>query len=177
LAVRIFVPLLFALSLWLVFAHVMRFGYVVSRSMEPTLLVGDYYTVRLHQFTPQDPPHRGDVIVFVAADGTPYVKRVIGLGGESLVVVGGNVFIGRQRLHEPYLKETPYVGPPLLVHVPDGTVYVMGDNRNFSEDSRDDGPVPLDQVMGRVTRVVWPMAHAHKLEPVDYGPIGGSPGQ
>jgi len=169
-AVRVVVPVVFALSLWYLFTNVIRFGYIVSTSMEPTLLVGDYYIVRLHAYTAQRPPQRGDVIVFVAADGDPYVKRVIGLSGERFLVFGGSVWLDGRWLPEPYLKERPGLAPPVAVTVPAGSVYVMGDNRNFSADSRDAGPVPLEQIMGRVIRIVWPSDRMRVMEPIAYSP-------
>jgi len=171
-AVRVGVPVVFAFSLWYVFTHVIRLGYIISGSMEPTLKIGEYYTVRLHDYNGDDSPRRGDIIVFTAADGEPYVKRVVGLGGERFLVVGGNVWLDGQWLREPYLKEQPELAPPVLVAVPEGSVYVMGDNRNFSEDSRDAGPLPLDQIMGRVTRVVWPLNQMRSFGRVQY--LGGS---
>ncbi len=167
-AVRVVVPVVFAFSLWYLFTHVVRFGYVVSRSMEPTLQVADYYLLRLHAYDLEHPPQRGDLIVFTAPDGTPWVKRVIGLGGERLLVAGGNVWLNGKWLPEPYLKERPRVAPPMPAEVPEGSVYVMGDNRNLSEDSRDDGPVPVDQIMGRVIRIVWPPDRARVFETVRY---------
>ncbi len=166
--VRVVVPVVFAFSLWYVFTHVIRFGYIVSRSMEPTLKIGEYYIVRLHDYGGDDSPRRGDIIVFTGADGAPYVKRVIGLGGERFLIAGGNVWLDGGWLREPYLKEQPDLAPPVLVTVPEGSVYVMGDNRNLSEDSRDAGPLPLDQIMGRVTRVVWPLDQIRRFGRVQY---------
>jgi len=168
LAVRIVVPVLFAFSLWYLFTHVIRFGYTISGSMEPTLEIGDYYVVRLHAYDARHRPRRGDIIVFAAADGDAYVKRVVGLSGERFVVVGGNVLLNGRWLSEPYLKEQPGGGSPVAVTVPEDSVYVMGDNRNVSADSRDDGPVPGDRIMGRVTRIAWPLDHARVFGAVSY---------
>ncbi len=168
IAVRIVMPVLFALSLWFTFTHIVRFGYVVSSSMEPALQVGDYYTVRLDSYRADRRPERGDVIVYAGPDGAPYVKRVIGLGGDPLVLVGGRVWFQDRWLREPYVKERPFVSPPRSLVVPRGSVFVLGDNRNLSEDSRDYGPVPLERVMGRATKIVWPLERACSLERVEY---------
>lgn len=166
--IRIVVPVVFALSLYHLFTDVIRFGYVVSRSMEPTLKPGEYYIVSLHAYRDGTRPRRGDIIVFTGPDGLPYVKRVVGLPGDRLYLVGGMVWVNGGRLTEPYLKEQPGLGPPLALKVPADRVFVLGDNRNFSEDSRDYGPVPLDQIMGRVTRIIWPLRHARTPAPPGY---------
>ncbi|MGD9498505.1 MAG: signal peptidase I [Armatimonadota bacterium] len=168
LLVRVAVPVLFAASLTYVFTRVIRFGYVVSSSMEPALQVGDFYIVRLDAYRDGSQPRRGDVVVYAGPDDEPYVKRVVGLGGELLWLVGGRVWLADGWLREPYVKELPSPDWPVLVRVPEGSVFVLGDNRNLSEDSRDHGPVPLSRLLGRATRVVWPLGHLKVLADVDY---------
>lgn len=168
IAVRVVVPLLFALALWHLFTHVVRFGYVTSRSMEPTLQPGDYYILALNAYREGSVPERGDIIVYYNYDGTPYVKRVIARGGETIILIGGRVWLNGALLAEPYLKERPFPARPIAVTVPQNHVFVLGDNRNLSEDSRDLGPIPLDRVMGRVTRIVWPLSRARVFTPVNY---------
>lgn len=169
IAVRVVVPVAFALSLLYLFTDVIRFGYIVSGSMEPTLMPGEYYIVRLHAYDDNTRPARGDIVVFEGPDGSPYVKRVVGLPDDLIYILGGNVWLDGRWLAEPYLKERPGVAPPIAVAVPEGQVFVLGDNRNFSEDSRDYGPVPVSKIMGRVTRIVWPLGRARTLAPPDYG--------
>lgn len=168
IGMRLVVPAVFALALYHVFTDVIRFGYIMSKSMEPTLTVGEYYIIRLHPYEGQTRPQRGEIIVFTGPDGSPYVKRVIGLPGDRLYLLGGVVWLNGQRLSEPYVKEPPKMGRPVAVRVPTDHVFVLGDNRNLSEDSRDYGPVPLSRVIGSVTRVVWPLRQARKLTPPDY---------
>jgi signal peptidase I len=119
---------------------------------------------------PFSPPQRGDIVVFdppVENPDEPYIKRIIGLQGETVEIRDGGVFIDGIRLNEPYLggEETrcngqQYCGP---ITVPEGTVYVLGDNRDDSTDSADFGPVAVDQIIGKVWITYWP--------PKDFGPV------
>jgi len=132
-------------------------------SMEPALAPGDRLLV--DRLTPRWGPYRrGDVVVFDApppydADGVPYVKRVIGLPGETVMIENGAIFIAAPggspvRLDEPYLDGA---GPTLprgaagetTWRVPDDAIFVLGDNRGGSIDSRTFGHIVLDRVIGR----------------------------
>ena len=115
-----------------------------------------------HVVYPFDTPHRGDIIVFnppVPSD-KPYIKRVIGLPGETVTFHGGYVYIDGKRLDEPYIAgsitrcgrgEYCHIGP-----IPAGEVYVLGDNRTNSSDSRYFGPVPIDRIIGKAWIANWP---------------------
>ena len=115
-----------------------------------------------HIVYPFDSPHRGDIIVFnppVASD-KPYIKRVIGLPGETVSFHGGYVYINGQRLDEPYIDgpitrcfggEYCRVGP-----IPPGKVFVLGDNRTNSSDSRYFGLVSINSIIGKAWIANWP---------------------
>jgi signal peptidase I len=144
--------------------------------MEPTLQVGDRIVVDklsydLHGID------RGNIIVFSTPPkencaGPPVsdlVKRVIGLPGETIFVSSGRVFINGKYLPEPWLplseKNSTAPGPSLqgysLHHpyqIPSGYVYVMGDNRSFSCDSRYWGPVAKSTIVGKVDLRIWPLS-------------------
>lgn len=77
-----------------------------------------------------------------------YVKRVIGLPGDTIEIRDGQVYRNGEALHEPYIKEAMNAGMNQSWEIPAGHVFVMGDNRNNSNDSRNIGPVPQDHVMG-----------------------------
>ncbi|MNC74020.1 Signal peptidase I S [compost metagenome] len=77
-----------------------------------------------------------------------YVKRVIGLPGDAIEVKNGNVFRNGEQLNETYIKEAMDVGTDQVWEVPEDHIFVMGDNRNNSNDSRSIGPIPQDHVMG-----------------------------
>lgn len=105
-------------------------------------------------------PKRGDVVVVDVPDSEiPLIKRVIALPGEVIEIRRNQVFINGQALDEPYLGNVRQVdyGP---IQVPDDSVFVMGDNRSVSRDSRAFGPVTLDQIWGRAWISYWPAADA-----------------
>jgi signal peptidase I len=131
---------------------------------------GDFYLF--------SPPERGDIIVFDPPSKNererdkPYIKRIIGLPGEHVQVAdAGGVFVNGVRLDEPYIdQETTCDGPRRhcdLV-VPPGNVYVLGDNRNNSTDSRVFGPVPIERVIGKAWLAYWPPADAGLVPHHDY---------
>jgi signal peptidase I len=106
-------------------------------------------------------PQRGDVAVFQAPPepGADYIKRIIGLPGESVLIRQGQVFINGQRLDEPYVNypasyNFPPDGRPMLV--PDGNYFVLGDNRPESFDSHLGWVVPVDNLIGRAWLRYWP---------------------
>ncbi|MGA5341013.1 signal peptidase I [Streptomyces griseoincarnatus] len=153
---------------------------IPSGSMEKGLRVGDRVLVNKLAYTFGDGPARGDVIVF---DGTgyfgdaDYVKRVVGVGGDHVVCCDGE---GRIRVNGRSVDESGFLFPgdsPSTVRfdvvVPEGRLFVLGDHRGSSSDSRDrlgspgGGMVPVEKVVGRAEGVVWPFGRARRLEPTD----------
>ena len=124
---------------------------VPSGSMERTIMTNDrIIAFRLsYKFTQ---PERGDIVVFKYPDDRDvlYVKRIIGLPGETVEMVDGIVYINGSKLDEDYLKEDAYgtYGP---YTVPEGKYFMMGDNRNLSWDSRfwENTFVPLEDILGK----------------------------
>ncbi len=132
-------------------------------SMDPTLVSGEYLIVNrlTYRFSS---PQRGDIIVFYPPPNPKeeYIKRVIGLPGDEVAIKDGQVFINGQLLYEPYLHVTMnYDGS---WRVPEGQLFVLGDNRNNSSDSHDWGTVPTNSVVGKAILVYWP--------PLDWGLVG-----
>ena len=154
--------------------------YIPSGSMEPTLQPGDRVLVRKVLYEPD----RGDIIVFEDPKGRPgpdrglvggflhwlsegigfarpehedFIKRVIGLPGETVEIRNGRLFVDGLEIPEPYLagrEDTRDYGPQ---KVPKGKLFVLGDNRLNSNDSRFGlGFVPVDRVIGRAFVIVWP---------------------
>ena len=123
---------------------------------------------------PFSPPQRGDVVVLNApVDGAdkPYIKRIIGLPGETIELRDDSVFINGQQLDEPYLDEVTecgsqrYCGP---LTIPEDAVFVMGDNRDDSEDSPDFGPVETDRLVGKAWFTYWPWNEIGVVPHYDY---------
>ncbi len=137
--------------------------YIPSESMEPTLDVGDRVLVNKLSYDLHD-VNRGDVVVFelpaeeVGPDGVKdLIKRVIGLPGEVIETRDGVIYVDDRRVEEPYLPEDGPTGPPIERQtVPDDHVFVLGDNRDNSADSRSRGPIPIDTIVGRAFVLVWP---------------------
>lgn len=146
--------------------------YIPSASMEPTLDKGDRVLVNKLSYDLHD-VNRGDVIVFeldpdqVGPDGIKdLIKRVIGLPGDVIETRDGVVYVNDRAVAEPYLSEGTITGDPAdgqnpsieRQTVPEGHVYVLGDNRSNSADSRYPyrGPIPIDSIVGRAFVLVWP---------------------
>jgi signal peptidase I len=130
---------------------------VVMSSMEPNFQEGECIMVNkvcYHSSGPQ----RGDVVVFNPPFQSqyPYIKRVIGLPGETVEIKNGNVFIDAIPLEEDeYIKERPNYTMPVM-QVPENQYFVLGDNRNNSNDSSHDWTVPPDNIIGRAWFIYWP---------------------
>lgn len=131
--------------------------YVVQGpSMMPTLRDGERLLVNklVYRFSK---PQRGDVIVFryPLEPSRDYIKRVIAVEGDVIEIRTGRVYLNGQLIEEPYVYY-PGLSTMSSLVVPPGTVFVMGDNRQNSEDSRSFGPVELRLVKGRASIVIWP---------------------
>ncbi len=132
---------------------------VESISMRPNLTEGDFVLVnRLAYKFAQ--PQRGDIIVFKYPPNpneTPYIKRIIGLPGDHILIQNNQVYINGSRLNEPYLTVTTNRGGEW--DVPPQSLFVMGDNRNNSSDSRAWGMVPFDNIIGKALVIYFPVEH------------------
>ncbi|HUI88348.1 MAG TPA: signal peptidase I [Anaerolineales bacterium] len=124
-------------------------------SMLPTLHDGEFVLVnKLAYHVGQ--PTRGDIIVFQSTtqQNLDLIKRVIGLSGDHVVIGSGKVSVNGQTLSEPYIAAAPnYSGD---WNVPDGYLFVLGDNRNDSSDSHAWGFLPLQNVIGKALLIYWP---------------------
>ena len=129
---------------------------VENISMQPTLYEGQLLVVSKLSYVFGE-PHRGDIIVFHHTQQPPedYIKRVIGLPGDHVVIADGKVTVDGVVLDEPYIAAEPsYTGE---WDVPDGQLFVLGDNRNRSSDSHVWGFVPENTVVGRAVVIYWPL--------------------
>lgn len=149
---------------------------VKGQSMEPTYHDGEQiFTDKISYHFNQ--PKRGDVVVFRSPVNIndDYIKRIIGLPGEQIKINSGHVFINSQLLNEiEYLDSSVYTGPESFlrenqeVTIPEGTYFVMGDNRQHSRDSRDFGPVVPKEFVGKVFFRYWPTNRFGKIDRPSY---------
>lgn len=124
-------------------------------SMNPTLQDGEYILVNRLAYK-LGSPARGDIVVFSFPmdPKQDLIKRVIGLPGETISVQGGKVMVNGMPLDEPYIAAPPiYDG---TWEVPEGQLFVLGDNRNESKDSHEWGLLPMQNVVGRAILIYWP---------------------
>lgn len=150
----------FALVFGVVRPFIVEAFYIPSESMVPTLLINDRVLVNkfIYDFTE---PDRGDVLVFKSVDGNgqDLIKRVAAVGGDEIRVQGGRLFVNGESQTETYLnQETPdasFFGPET---VPEDHVFMMGDNRANSADSRVFGPVPYENIEGEAFLLFWPVS-------------------
>ena len=129
---------------------------VESISMQPNLYAGDFVIVNKLAYK-LGTPARGDIIVFrYPPDPTqvPYIKRVIGLPGDNVHIADGKVYVNNEVIPEPYLSVVTNRGGDWTV--PANSLFVMGDNRNNSSDSRSWGMVPMENVIGKALLIYWP---------------------
>lgn len=150
------IVLITALSIRLFIISPMR---VDGSSMAPTLLDGERMIVEKVSYW-FDGPERGDVVVCFYPNYTiSCVKRVVGLPGETISITDGQIYINGEKLDETsYWQDYIYYDLE-PVEIPAGTVFVIGDNRNDSKDSRNPsvGPIPYYRIVGRVIGVIWPL--------------------
>ncbi|WP_413759123.1 signal peptidase I [Streptomyces sp. MMBL 11-3] len=193
---RITLTVLFCLlSLLLLTRFVIQPFQIPSGSMEPGLRIGDRVLVNKLAYRFGAEPRRGDVVVF---DGTgyfgdaDYVKRVVGVGGDHVVCCDRQ---GRIEVNGRLVDESTFLYPgdepsevPFDVVVPDGTLFVLGDHRGDSSDSRDHlgspggGMIPVGGVIGRADWIAWPLGHWTRIGradgyarvPAAAGPVAGS---
>jgi signal peptidase I len=153
--------------------------YIPSESMLPTLEVGDRLIVEKLSYRFHT-PQRGDIVVFnpperAHGNGNAFIKRVIGLPGERIDIHDGRVFINGKSLSEPYIQEQPLYHPPdwdsLEIPgglIPAGKVFVMGDNRNNSQDSHVWGALPIQNIIGDTVFRFWPVSRIGGVDHPSY---------
>ena len=145
-------------------------------TMMPTLHDQDRMIVNKLSFKLGE-PERFDIIVFHAPENKDYIKRVIGLPGDYIEYKDDTLYVNGQAYEEPYLEEYkqqvidgPLTEPFTLEEktgeerVPEGHVFVMGDNRRFSKDSRHIGTIPMDEILGKTSIVYWPFSDIRTVD-------------
>lgn len=176
LLVSIFILCLSAISIYLINPFDVKtdnirprlFGFdiyqIPSKSMQPLLLPGDFITVSNRAYL-NTTPKRNDVIVFYKPDikqsknRIPYIKRVIALAEDSIEIKNTKVFVNNSELEESYVldqnSKLPYSKTMKKIIIPKDHVFVLGDNRDISADSRIYGPVAKDDVIAKASTILY----------------------
>ncbi|MGF7535698.1 signal peptidase I [Bacillus mexicanus] len=128
---------------------IIGFAVVDGPSMENTIQDGDrvFYAKMVK-------PKKDDIVIVKTKDGTKIIKRVIGLGGDHIEIKDGTLYVNGKKKTEKYIKE-PMVEENYDITVPKGEIFVMGDNRNVSADSRMFGTFNDDEYLGKVVLEVF----------------------
>jgi signal peptidase I len=177
-ALELLETLLLALIVFVVVQLFVAQPYQVQQeSMENTLMPSQY--VLVDKLSPQFQDYsRGDIIVFTPPKGwshdesnTPFIKRVIGVPGDTIDIHDGRVFVNDLPIDEPYVFNHELTAvPDVNVHVwvvGEGKLFVMGDHRSASEDSRQFGPIERSTVIGRAWMRYWPLEDFGLLKPAE----------
>ena len=170
-AKEIIKDVLIALAIALVIIQIVRPTVVKESSMEPTLYENNYVFLAKQAYTFGE-PERGDIIVFKSdlenedSNGKKLlIKRIIGLPGDTVKVEDNKVYLNGELLNEPYIKDQNDVPGEVEIKVPEGQVFVMGDNRRVSLDSRSEkvGCVNIDDIVGKAFFRLFPIQDAGRL--------------
>ena len=148
---------------------------VKGQSMEPNFENGDYLIVDQLSYRFRE-PQRGEVVVFKYPQNPSqrYIKRIVGLPGETIEIENGKIIIYQENSETLVLDESSYLSPYLQtpgdiqVSLAENEYFVLGDNRAVSADSRKFGPLPRENIIGRVFLRAWPFTALAKFEPPAY---------
>ena len=148
---------------------------VKGSSMEPTFQNNEYIITDKVSYR-FGKPNRGDVVIFKAPvnPDVDYIKRIIGLPGETVMIENGRIYIDGKILNEPYLEDlTPvfpggFIKEGAVVSVPEDHYFVMGDNRPHSSDSREFGPIEKKLIIGKAVFRYWPINNLGLIPGANY---------
>lgn len=134
------------LCLFVIRFYFFSLGKVDGQSMNPTLNDQDYVLLNKVSYKTGE-PKRFDIIMFTLPDNSVLIKRVIGLPGEKLEYKNNSLYVDGRVVKDPFIKEEDFIA----INIPVGEVFVMGDNRDHSTDSRVFGTIPVRQILGKVS--------------------------
>jgi signal peptidase I len=164
--------------------------YVPSESMLPTIVVNDRVMISKLNYRFAD-PQRGDIVVFISpfnddianesllksvgrhileavgirtASADDLIKRVVAVGGDTVEVKGGYLYINGAQVDEPFVMSPGTMPDFAAVVVPPDNVFVMGDNRAVSYDSRKFGPIPQTDLLGEAVVRIWPLSRLGSID-------------
>ena len=150
------VLVLVIISLICLRVFVLDWIWISGESMLPTLQDGELVlTEKISKNTGE--LSRGDLVIVIYPDGMQCVKRMIGMEGDTISIQDNMVIVNGDVTDEPYLNENSFPDMQAVI-VPENSIFVMGDNRNHSSDSRDPmiGPIPYDKIVGHAISVIYP---------------------
>lgn len=161
-----------------VYLLIMRPHKIKGQSMMPNFPDGEYLLTEKVTYYLRK-PERGDVVVFTppVSDLDEFIKRIIALPGERIMLKGGQVYINDKALKEPYIpsdmptEDGSFLSEAVEYTVPDGQYFVLGDNRTHSSDSRFWGPIKPKEISGRAWVVYWPPKEAGSVKKPNYQAI------
>lgn len=164
-----------------VYLFLMQPHQVKGNSMFPTFNDGEYLMTDKITYRQRN-PKKGDVVVFKAPinEDFDFIKRVLGEPGDRVKIEGGSVWVNGIKLSEPYLppeyttRSGRYMREGEEILVPEGTWIVIGDNRGHSSDSREWGPVPLANFVGKGFFRYWPPNKMGWIKSAEYPELGGN---
>lgn len=166
--------IIFAIILALIILIFFQPIIIKQSSMENNFIENDYVIVSRQSYKLFTDFKRGDVIVFESDLKTDkgkdknLIKRVIGLPGDTIEIVDGSVYLNGEVLDEPYIKAQYMSGNLERITVEEGRLFVMGDNREVSLDSREIGTISEDSVVGRVVLRMFPIKKFRKIKRINY---------
>lgn len=156
----------------IVYLLILRPHKIKGQSMHPTFPDAEYLLTEKISYYKHD-PERGDVIVFKPPiSDDEFIKRVIGLPGDTVMVLNGRVFVNDKELKEDYIKvdtnPSTFLSEGQKYTVPTGNYFVMGDNRPHSSDSRSWGTITKKAITGKAWLVYWPYKNSGFVKPPTY---------
>lgn len=154
-----------------VFKNILIITLVPSGSMEGTIMTGDIVFGTRYDVKTEDEIERYDILIFVPPDNPDnqdltYIKRVIGLPGETIEVKEGKVYADGVELDDSFIKNPMNRKGDGIYKVPEGCYFFMGDNRNQSRDSRFwmEKYVSIENIQGKARSIIFPFSHIHGIE-------------
>jgi signal peptidase I len=168
------ITILIAVAVFVVLQLTVQAYTVVMSSMEPNIHDGECIMVNKACYRSSG-PQRGEVIIFDPpfASPHPFIKRVIGLPGETVEIKDEKVFIDGIPLEEEYIMAPPNYTMP-ATEVPENEYFVLGDNRNSSNDSHNDWMVPRDNIIGKAWFIYWPPSKWGVVKHYSYPELNGA---
>ncbi|GKU84262.1 MULTISPECIES: signal peptidase I [Niallia] len=151
---KLLVFIVACICLFVIRSYFFSLGKVDGESMYPTLNDHDYVLLNKVSYKIGE-PKRFDIIMFTLPDNSVLIKRVIGLPGEILEYKNNHLYVNGRIVKESFLKEETEDFETMSI--PDGEIFVMGDNRDHSTDSRVFGTLPISHILGEASFKIWPI--------------------